>query len=194
MARSELRAAYFYAMGQFVLITATATAVAAQEVCVECSGPAATYKCSVKDSEKISGYRNGGRALEYICITELAKAGHQTCRVSREFTGTCLGQPRLLDISRPSDQSAVVTEPSSPGASDPSQPAQVRTKEDEPPQTLEELARVTAAKSKQQFEENDQKFKEAAKNAGAEIEKAGVAVGDAVKKSVGCLVTLFTQC
>ena len=174
---------------------ALATAAHAQEACVECSSPAATYKCSVKDAQKLGSSRNVERALEYVCITELAKAGrHESCRVTREFAGPCIGQARLLDLSKQSDQSAVVPEA---GASDAQagaqQPAQ-KPAGTQPPRTLEEMARETVAKSKQQMSENDQKLKDAAKSAGNEIEKAGTAMGDAVKKTFGCLVTLFTKC
>ena len=164
----------------------------AQEACVECSSPAATYKCSVKDAQKLGSSRNLERALEYVCITELAKAGrHESCRVTREFAGPCIGQARLLDLSKQSDQSAVVPEA---GSTSVPQPAAQQPAGPQPPRTLEELARETVAKSKQQMTENDQKLKDAAKSAGNEIEKAGTAVGDAVKKTFGCLVTLFTKC
>ena len=163
--------------------------VAAQEVCVECSGPGASYKCSVKDGERLGQSRNGGRALEYVCITELAKAGgHESCRASRDFAGPCIGRERVLDLARPAGQSAVVVEP----GAEVGEPAVAAPKP--PPNTLEELARDTVAKSKEQLGEADQKMKDAAKNAGVHIEKAGSAVGDVVKKSVGCLVSLFTKC
>ena len=162
---------------------------------MECSSPGFTYKCSVKDSERIGQSRNAERALEYVCITELARAGgHQSCRVSREFAGPCIGHARLIDISRPADQSAVVPGTTASGEAADAKAGAPKPAGQEPPQTLEALARDTVSKSQQQLSETDQKMKNAAKSAGAEIEKAGNAVGDAVKKSVGCLVTLFTKC
>ena len=165
----------------------------AQEVCVECAAPGATYKCSVKDAARLGSSRNAERAIEYVCITELAKAGrHESCRVTREFQGPCIGQARLLDISKQSDQSAVVPETNAAGGSQNAQPREPAGPQ--PPRTLEELARETVSKSKQQLGEADQKMKDAAQSAGNQIEKAGAVVGDAVKKSVGCLLTLFTKC
>ena len=176
--------------GVVVAAMGSAAMAQSQQVCVDCSGPAASYACSVLESDKVAHSRNSGRALEFICISELAKAGgHQSCRASRDFVGPCIGQPRLLDLSRPSSQSAVVTDPNS--ETEPIKPAST---EPRPPETLEAVAREAVAKSQAQLSETDRKMKAAAQSAGAEIEKAGTAVGDVVKKSVGCLVTLFTKC
>ena len=194
-----------------VLALGLAAAASAQEVCVTCSDPDVSYKCSIKDSEKASNVRGANKAIEFLCITELARqGGHRSCRASRDYVGPCIGQPRQIDLARS-------TVPQGPavdnGTQEETKPAEEpRRAAGQPPRTLEEMAREGAQKSKQQLEAADQSMKQAAKDAGKTLEKAGSAVGDAfkktgtavgeavnksgevVKKSVVCIVTLFTSC
>ena len=174
-----------------------AGAASAQEVCVSCSEPDLTYRCTIKDSERAANIRGAGRVLEYLCLTELARAGgHQNCRVSREYSGPCIGQPRQLDLAKlpeiPPQNSG--SQDATAGQSPDGTAEPARTAAPRPPRTLEEMAREAGEKSKQQFEAADRSMKQAAKDAGTKIGEAGTAVGDALKKSVVCVVTLFLGC
>ena len=154
----------------------------AQSLCVDCAGPDRTYSCTVKDSERVAGVRGSGRALEFICISELARmGGHQNCRVSTTYAGPCIGQPQEIDLAKVGSETVVIGKP-------PEQPegaggATVVPTKKGPPQTLEELARETMSKSKEQMAETDEKMR-----------KAGDAVGGAVKKTWDCLASLFSRC
>ena len=181
------------ALSAILVVSFPALPATAQQVCVECAGPPATYKCTVKDADKLAASpklaRYAGQALGYVCVTELAKAGgHERCRVTTDYAGPCIGRERTVDLARPADESAVLPPEVAEEQPAPAPPV------DAPPRTLEELARKSAEQSKEQLSQADQKLKEVAKSAGAEIEKAGTAVGDAVKKSVECVFTLFKSC
>jgi hypothetical protein len=158
-------------------------------VCVQCSGPEATYRCAVKDSEQVNRIRGSSRAIEFVCITELAKAGgHQSCRAGNNFSGPCIGEQRLIDLAASGDGVVVGgTRAGGPAAGSVTQPGDIPKaagpKSVGPPQTLEELARITVSKSKKQIAEADEK-----------VQEAGSAVGKALKKSWACLSSLFTDC
>lgn len=219
-----LKHALITRFGPLLVALAFAVPAAAQEVCVTCSDPDVSYKCSVKDSEKASQIRGAGKAIEFLCITELARAGgHRSCRASRDYVGPCLGQQRVIDVTRPSEPPVQGQQADGDAAETDGTIEARRNAANQVPRTLEEMARESAAKSKQQLDAADQSMKQAAKDAGKTLDKAGAAVGDAVKKtgtavgdavkktgtavgdavqksgdvvkkSVVCIVTLFTSC
>jgi hypothetical protein len=78
--------------------------------------------------------------------------------------------------------------------SGPPQNAQPGPPADGPPRTLEELARKSVEQSTDQLQSAGKTVKDTAKTAGQQIEKAGDAVGGAVKKTWTCLASLFTNC
>jgi hypothetical protein len=159
----------------FVASVCMARALAA-EVCVVCTGPDATYRCTVDQASKIERLRSGDRALQYMCITALAKAGgHTKCRVSRDASGFCAGEARSIGLAElEAALGGAGPAPDGPegheAAPKPTQPG--------PPRTVEELARRTTQTS----------------STGAQLEKASEAIGGAMKKSWLCITSLFTQC
>lgn len=163
------------------LAVATALpAAAAEEICVTCSGPPATYRCAVDEADKVESYRHAKRVLQLICITELAKeGGHQQCRVQRSGSEGCFGLPRTISLAASIDALTTRAEAeASKGVADEQPPAlpEPPPKEAGPPKTVEELARRTASSSKEQ------------------LQKTGDTVGDAMKKGWGCLASLFKDC
>lgn len=171
-----------------IAISCWAGGAMAQDICVECSGPAARYNCSIKDAGRVQNVRGSGRAFEFVCLTELARAGkHDSCRISTGFTGACIGEPREIDVTKTGDDVVVGGTPQpSPAVGTgvpPPAPGVGEAKKKGPPETLEQLARETVAQSKQQLSEADEGLK-----------KAGEAVGGALKKSWSCLTTLFKEC
>jgi hypothetical protein len=83
----------------FVASVCTARALAA-DVCVVCTGPDATYRCTTNQASKLERLRGGDRAQHYVCITALAKAGgHTKCRVSRDASGFCAGKARSIGLA-----------------------------------------------------------------------------------------------
>ena len=182
-----------FALAASAIALLTGPAVA-QGVCVECKGPERGYRCTVKDAERAQQFRGGQRALEFLCISEIARAGgHQSCRVSTGYSGPCIGQPHEIDVAQLGKDNVVGGRP--PGAEDgapgsqagaavgPSDPPAKGPVKKGPPETLEELARETVAKSKAQLS-----------NADEGVKKAGSAVGGAVKQTWDCLASLFKRC
>ena len=176
-----------------------ATSAAAQGLCVECRAPERSYACTIKDSEKVAGVRGSGRAQEFLCISEIARlGGHQSCRINTSYSGPCMGEAMELDIAKIGRDAVVIGKPAPDGvpgseagaaagavpegvgSERQAKPAHVKKG---PPQTLEELARQTVAKSKEQIGAADDGVK-----------KAGDAVGGAVKKTWDCVTSLFKRC
>lgn len=179
----------------FAAALASGSAVA-QGVCVECKGPDQTYRCTIKDADKVQNVRGAGRATEYVCMTELARAGsHQSCRVTTSYSGPCIGVAQEIDLAKltpPAAPAAGQTAPEGQGqgqgqaqgqAPGP-QPAPVaQPAKSGPPKTLEELARNMVSKSKEQI------------SAAAEtMRKAGGAVEGTLKKTWDCVASLFSRC
>lgn len=152
--------------------------VAAQELCVRCDSPSALYRCTIQNSEKAGEFKGRGKAMEFICLNELARAGaHERCSVARDVGSVCLGDQRVVDGVGVRNSAGELIDPETSKAQ-----ANERAK-NEPPRTLAEVARNTADLTKK-----------TAKGAGDQINSAGEAVGGAVKKTFNCIFTLFTSC
>ena len=173
------------AAGLAIAAALTSGAALGQDVCVECKGPDRSYRCAIKDSQKAQSIRGASRAIEFVCITEIARSGgHESCRVNTTYAGPCIGQPHEIDLAKVGNETAVPAkhEPDAvETAPVPPQPAPPAVKG--PPQTLEELSRETMTKSKEQFSAADHKMR-----------KAGDAVGDSLKKTWDCMSSLFSRC
>lgn len=149
-----------------LLSLAAAVPVAAQEICVTCAGPDAIYRCTIEKSEKITA-RLGNLAdkpMQTVCMKELARlGGHERCAVRREAVNApCPGIEKQLSLSSLLDNlpgqkpASDTTVPGSAGgegsaASVPPVPAPAPTETKGPPRTVEELAKQTGAKSKEQL-------------------------------------------
>lgn len=162
-----------------------ASAAMAQEICVSCKEPDRGYRCSVKDSEKVKNVRGSRRAIEFLCVSEIARAGgHRSCSVGSNFSGPCIGQDIEVDLAKaaPDGQAELGVDPDRPEGGSPA-PGARQAAPSGPPQTLEELARDTMSKSKEQISAADEKMR-----------KAGDAVGGTMKKTWDCLASLFSRC
>ncbi len=180
-----------YGLGAFWLCTAWAAQ--AQEVCVVCTGPAAVYRCTVEKSEKLARFGAvGDKAVQQVCIKELARqSGHATCAVRRDTdTAVCNGVPRMIPLASllaeppaapPPPAKAppagaakpevkIATPP--PVAPAPGTAAAPPAAKDGPPRTVEEMAKRTGEKSKEQLKD----------------------AGNAATRTWHCLSSLFTNC
>ncbi len=177
-----------------VAVGAAFGAATAQPVCVECKGPAATYSCEIKQASRVKGGTKKSRALEFLCITQLAESGrHTSCRAQKAYSGPCIGQPVVLDLAHgraampPTDQRSAQTgaaDAETANSTDPnSAPRPTQPQQPGPPDTLQELARDTVAQSKKQIDVANKNLK-----------NAGAAVGEALKKGWVCLVSMFSEC
>lgn len=161
------------------------TEAKAQEYCVACEGPKATYICSFK--EKAAGATDS--ALQLYCITELAKSGpHASCSIDRGKTTPCKGEARVLEappnaldsakiplVPTPADKAAA-TKADAPAASD------TPMNEPAPEQSAGTPAEQPAeAQGKTGAEEST-------------LQKAGNAITNTAKKSWKCVTSLFGDC
>lgn len=161
------------ALAILTILAVFGSPAAAQDLCVQCDGPSAMYRCSIADIDKAGSFPGRGKAIEYVCLTQLARQGpHERCRLARNYGNVCLGDQRTVSWEAPREG-----EPAEPP------PAKAERPSSEPPRTLAEVARNTVEGSKQ-----------AVKKTGEQIEQAGDAVGGAMKKTWNCLITLFQAC
>ncbi len=170
------------------------TLATAGDICVVCAEPVATYRCSIEEGSKLSGVRGGERIAQYLCITELARiGGHGTCRVRADQFTLCSGIAKTISATGQAPTDAELAGAAKgQTAPDGSDAAQARDKG--PPQTLEELARRTTESSGTQFKKAGEAVKDTARTAGQQIEKAGETVGGAMKKTWGCVSSMFKEC
>ena len=173
-----------------VAATALASAALAGEVCVTCAEPAATYRCALEGHNPSSPAAAG---VQLLCIKEMAgRAGHNSCTIDRGRTLPCEGEVVL--ITPPTG--GVVPAVGPPGPAVPENdaiPAPVPGPA-KPPETVEALAKQTAAQSKKDWDETTQKLKDGTKAAGEDIKNAGTNVGVVAKKSWDCVTSLFSKC
>lgn len=153
--------------------------VAANEICVTCVDPDASYRCRAEGTP----LKPSDARLSLACITEIARRdGHQSCSADRRRT-TCEGPVRTITAT-----GYLLGEPPAAereaAASPPQPPAEPRPG---PPDTVAELAKRTADSSKQQLQK-------ATDTVGDVAKKTGSAVGDAARKSWRCLSSLFFDC
>lgn len=167
----------------FLLLTAlTAPAsiaqAQAQEVCVVCREPAATYRCSIEKSEKLTRFGSvGDKALMHVCAKELARLErHTTCTARRDAQGAaCDGPSRTISLAAILDAPPEVQGPTAPAPALPP-PAPANTPTPAPPATVQELAQRTGETSKKQ------------------LKAVGDGIGGAATKTWNCLTSLFTKC
>jgi hypothetical protein len=162
---------------------AITTDASAQEYCVTCSEPSATYRCVVTDA------RPGlSQSLQLVCLQALARDGqHSSCAVKRGVTvfecdapvkRISAGQPAAVPVPGAAagpgaSAGPVVLVPVPPPAADPNAP----------PKTLLEAAQRAKDAS-------DQQWKQSGENAKA----AGNATAGFFKKTFECFGSLFTRC
>lgn len=185
-----------------VLALALPAGAAAQEYCVTCTGPDATYRCVIGGEASQAARTSRG---QFLCITELAKAGgHASCSAARGQATPCPGETRtvMFSLGDPGASPLEATAPQPPG-----QPVN-------PPPTMaaplapgQELAPVTlpppgpaaphAAPTETgtaPAEPKPNMVEDLANKTGKAVSDTGKAVGGAVKKSWDCVTSLFGNC
>ena len=125
------------------LCVAMASEATAQEYCVVCAQPQATYRCVIGDARLA-----GGQPLQGFCVSTLAKdGGHQGCRIQPGTVFDCDGP-----IKR------VATAP--PGPATPAQPQDKAA-----PATMDRLAKDVVRSSGEQAEKTGETIGGGAKKA-----------------------------
>jgi len=155
-------------------------AARADQVCVKCSAPAATYRCELTGADVPSDARRVG----FYCASRIARdEQHSTCAVVRREE-QCAGQRRsyVFDASAPVPGS-LLGDPE--GSS--TQPEEARKTRNGPPETVEELTRETARRTGESLER-------AAKETVETTRGIGEHVGDAARATWRCIGSLFDEC
>jgi hypothetical protein len=164
----------------------------AQEYCVVCTSPEANYRCIVESAPDTAVPAARGQLL---CITELARSGnHASCSVGRTSAGPCTGETRTVMFTRAADEALPpIGEPpqETTQAGEPARavgaPVPPEPPVDEPPQTVEELAKETVEASGKGLKKAGEAVTDTAKS-------TGKAVGSAVSKTWKCVTSLFSDC
>ncbi len=205
------------------MLVAAAGSAQAEDLCVRCSEPAATYRCAADASAGVSANASAA-GLQLLCIKELARqGGHATCAVERTAAGACDGQLRVVApaaAATPGEVVAKAAEPAAPGKPpgpdlEPPQSAGSQSTGG-PPRTVEEMVDQSQIAEKTGLQEAGKTIAKTAnaagevvtgtakaagdvvtgtaKTAGGAVGKAGNAVGSAAKKSWDCVTSLFKDC
>ena len=198
-------------------IAVTTGALVAGELCVSCTGPDASYRCTFKGN----GSPSLVPGLQLTCISQIAKqGGHQSCTIERNRQKPCDSTAKIFAMPEafaapaegdakpvlpdaepvvPQKKAEPVIVPPADHAADPSaapepEPAAGPTGEETPPRTVKEIVDKSAANTKDSAEKAGAAVDGAAKSAGSALEKAGTAVSNAAKKTWNCLTSLFGDC
>ena len=174
-------------------------AASAQSTCVVCSEPPAVYRCVAGDGAASAG---NDRAAQLVCITEIARRnGHATCSVRRD-SGTCDAPEQRVSLGAANPGPPPVEAITQPQATTPAKTSALPAVVDAPPpstnpavpQTMQEVARRTAAASDRELGKAGTAVKDSVNSAGDSLKKTGKTVGSAVGTGFTCLFTLFTKC
>lgn len=88
----------------------------AQEYCVSCADPVATYRCIIDDARAASG-----TPLQMLCVTQMAERGkHATCAIKRVTVLECDGAIARITLPHIADPVSAATATTPPP---PPQPA-----------------------------------------------------------------------
>lgn len=183
-----------------LLLWAVSPDALAQEYCVTCTGPDATYRCLIGGEASPSARSSRG---QFLCITELAKAGgHASCSAARGQATPCPGETRTVMFSL-ADPGAAPPDGTPPPAGTPLF-VPVPSSNHLPPVALPPPAQQqappappqdpgdTGATPPEQTKPNA--VEEFADKTGKAVSDTGKAVGKAVKKSWDCVTSLFGNC
>jgi hypothetical protein len=185
-----------------IILWAFLTGAAAQEFCVTCSGPDATYRCVIGGEATVAARNSRG---QFLCITELAKAGgHKSCSAARGQATPCPGETRTVMFTvgdpgasplepLPSDgatgMAPLAPVPIAPPAPQPLPPPGPQQAQPHTPQSPVDTGSAPAGKP-----EEPNAVENFAKKTGEAVNDTGKAVGNAVKKSWDCVASLFGDC
>lgn len=180
----------------------------AEDYCVTCSEPTATYRC------RIEGPVSGGTGShQFSCIKDIAqRAGHAACTVSQTMEGECAGtdwivpqdaaaidpaDPRATGPEMPREQAPAPSRAATPGSA----PAPAAATGNAPQHYVPPRASATraapdgqdAARSQPNIQTNGSDTN-AESAVGEPASKAGNAISNAAKKTWDCVSSLFSKC
>jgi hypothetical protein len=181
-----------------VALCAHAAAASAQEFCVICTAPDATYRCVIGGDNAAARSSRG----QLLCITELAQRGHHaSCSAGRNTGGTCPGELRTVmfppgeePMAPPlADTPPMIPPPAIPGPYA-KQPVEAHAPDGaHPPEGAQPPAGATPAEAHPP-DASPQTVEEGLKKAGKAVTDTGNAVGHVMKKTWTCVTSFFGDC
>ena len=160
----------------------------AQEYCVTCKGPDATYRCVIGGDATVAARNSRG---QFLCITELAKAGgHSSCSAARGQATPCPGETRTVMFTLGDPGASPLEQPTTTGATAPGHLAPVETM----PAPLQGQAPVNPQATAPVEEKKPTAVEDFANKTGKAVTDTGEAVGGAMKKTWDCVASLFGKC
>ncbi len=166
----------------------------AQEFCVTCASPEATYRCLIGGGASTGSIASRG---QFLCITELAKAGgHSSCSATRGQATPCPGETRTVMFTVGDPEASPLE--ATPMAAPPAPVAPLAPTKDISPVPLPPPGQPQPPPPAPQTTEGPEPEPNAvekfAKNTGEAITETGTAVGNAAKKTWDCVASLFGDC
>ncbi len=148
---------------------------AAQEYCVTCTGPSATYVCAI---EGLSAQAAAGIQGQVLCIKQLATAGrHEQCWIDRHASTVCHGP---LRTASPAAGDEGVAPPATPRQAPPAGTTPNAAQDAIQPATAPGGAATDPAPG--------------GPAQWSVLKKTGDNIGKAISKSWSCVTSLFSNC
>ncbi|MFP3920696.1 MAG: hypothetical protein ACLFPA_07495 [Dichotomicrobium sp.] len=166
--------------------------IEASEICIKCTAPAQTYRCTLAGEDAPADLRLRG----FHCASRIAAdEDHGTCAVVRKQR-QCPGEPRqyVYDSNAPAPPALI---PPADGG-DIGKAATRKKNGDGPPDTVVELSRETARQTGESLEEAAKDTAETTRGVGEQVgdavRNAAGAVGRAARDTVTCVGSWFNEC
>ena len=176
-------------------ILGLATGGSAQEFCVTCASPEASYRCLIGGQGSTASRSSRG---QFLCITELAKAGgHASCSATRGQATPCPGETRtvMFTVGDPEASPLETTPTAAPTAPvAPLAPGKDIAPVPLPPPSQPQPPEPTPQTTEAPEEPKPNAVEKFAKKTGEAVTETGEAVGSAMKKTWDCVASLFGDC
>jgi hypothetical protein len=176
-------------------ILALATGTLAQEFCVTCASPEASYRCLIGGEASTASRSSRG---QFLCITELAKAGgHASCSATRGQATPCPGETRtvMFTVGDPEASPLETTPMATPPAPvAPLAPGKDISPVQLPPPGQQQPPTHVPQTTEAPEEPKPNAVEKFAKKTGEAVTETGEAVGSAMKKTWDCVASLFGDC
>ena len=83
-----------------IVIICCSSVASATELCVVCTKPDATYRCTVDQSTQFAKFKFAEEVQSHICTKVLAKKGsHEHCTIVQSASTACDGLPRTITFT-----------------------------------------------------------------------------------------------
>ncbi len=179
------------AAAAFALLSTALAGAQAGEICVRCTGPEQTYRCSVLGPDAPAEQRR----LGFFCASRIAKDENHTACAAVRKEKQCLGARRSYVY----DAAAGVPGPlADERPEDRAHEAGPEPEREGPPRTVVDLTRETARQTEESLEKAADRTVETSRTIGERVrdaaEGAAGAVEDATRSTIRCIGSLFDDC